>query len=190
MDELESIRLLPEQDGLDEAIRAFVAAHGGVLIDEIREAPPRPSEWVWSIGTGVELQYVDDPLFDLRYAVVTGHDVLVVANQLHAFVPCHTIDTVVPRWHEAARDGDPRILCRIVSALAVLAPIEPAAQVAECLERALAHPEPAVRQAAVQASRAVRWPRLVDALERRRDSELHLDVQAAIDDALTDLDGA
>jgi hypothetical protein len=145
------------------AVRAWLDAHGE-LVEEVARGHSELACRRIAGSDGSEAALLDDHVGDVRYLSLRGPSATSWVGELVRKFACESPTALLM----ALRDGaDPRLWIRTLSKLAVLRPDHAEPLWLSAWTRALAHPDRAVRRAAIRTCYGAGWPELVPLVERR-----------------------
>lgn|SRR5262245_99456 len=149
-----------------------VARIAGLLhcsLHYLRPENPTAHERIWiTEDQSTFLSYLEDRAIGLRYLSLQGKDSEELAEKIKQMIPVVPLDTVYKMLEEAkSRD---EWIAGIYHAAAVSSE-ELDSRLLNYFEKAMAHPEPDVRKAAVFAASYPGWRELRDPLEKLRDHD-------------------
>jgi hypothetical protein len=115
------------------------------------------------MGDDVRLIYVEDPIAECAYVIVSGADMGVACDLINEKIPTWTDEELFEDWHNAPHDTA-QILA--ILRIGVAAPFNYAEEFAKHLREGISNRDPAVREAALAAIGYRDWPEFDEELKR------------------------
>lgn len=139
----------------DEGLSMWDFSHGGGLEPFVKIYHTR--------GDQTAAHYIEDPMVDLHYFVVTGEDVEGVNQRIRAGLPHFTRDEVLQQVKTAK---EPLELAKAVRIAGVAAPEAWDREIFEAITGAMSNPDTRVRSSAAAAAAFAAWREFQEPLER------------------------
>ncbi|QSQ27577.1 hypothetical protein JY651_22855 [Pyxidicoccus parkwayensis] len=114
-------------------------------------------------GDATAAHYLEDPMVDLHYFVVTGTEVDGVVQRIRSKLPHYSRDEVLQQFKTTA---DPLALARAVRIAGVAAPPDFDPDIFNALREAMSNPDTRVRSSAAAAAAFAAWREFREPLER------------------------
>lgn len=170
-------RLILKPPRNDVALVTFTLENDWIMERHISPVPERfiPLEMVFtSDAHDATLHYVDEPLVRFPYVQVVGADRDEVASILRKNVDCFTDEEIFRMWDDASSDAEHEAAA---FHLGVASPEHPAAPFLARMQKALQHPSPVVRLAAILAVGYRGWHELEPMLAEMKTNDPDSDVR-------------
>lgn len=180
-------RIVPRTKMRRRELNEYANEEGWDYEEEI-EADEQRGIWHevrWSVGPGLRVHYIEDPVSSLGYFAVTGEDPQLIQSISAAIADDLETWSIEELSELFDSTNEPHALARTTVYLGLAASHDFDVRVFDRIRRALNHSEPEVRHAAMWAMSYSPWPPyrplLSDAVRNDPDSDLREAAQAVLD---------